>query len=151
MTLYETSGGYGRLLAMTEAFYRKALADDLLGEMFSKAADEHARYLAGWLSASFGGPRDYLRERGDLRFVVWQHAGLRITEAQRARWARLMMDAAAEADMPEAFLRSYARFVDAITRSVRENSNAEIDTLRAELGLAPGESMAPGSLGESCA
>ncbi|MEM7489004.1 MAG: globin [Pseudomonadota bacterium] len=143
MTLYEAAGGYGRLLAMTEAFYGKALADDLIGEMFSEAATDHARHLAGWLSASFGGPPGYLEERGDLRFVVWKHAGLRITEPQRARWADLMMDAAAEVGMPPAFLGPYGRFVETVTRSVRVNSNTEVEIMRAELGLAPGEDLAP--------
>ena len=143
MTLYELAGGRERLLAMTTRFYEAALADDLIGEMFGRAADEHATYLAGWLSASFGGPTDYLRERGDLRFVVWKHAGLAITEAQRARWARLMMEAAAEVGMPEAFLVPYGRFVDAITRSVTENSNEDLKDMRARLGLAPGEGVEP--------
>lgn len=142
-TLYEAAGGHERLLAMTEAFYGKALGDDLIGGMFSRVATKHAQYLAGWLSASFGGPRDYLAERGDLRFVVWKHAGLQITEAQRARWARLMMDAAAEVGMPDAFLRPYGQFVDSITRSVRENSNMPIEIMRAELGLAPDEDLQP--------
>lgn len=145
MTLYELAGGRDRLHAMTSAFYAKALEDDLIGDMFSRAATDHAHHLAGWLSASFGGPRDYLDERGDLRFVVWKHAGLKITEAQRARWARLMMEAAAEAEMPEAFLASYGGFVDSITRSVRENSNVDVEVMRAELGLAPGEDLPPRS------
>ncbi|MEM8750625.1 MAG: globin [Pseudomonadota bacterium] len=143
MTLYDVAGGYDRLHEMTTAFYAKALKDDLIGDMFSKAASEHAHYLAGWLSASFGGPTDYLTERGDIRFVIWKHAALHITEAQRARWARLMLDAAAEVAMPEAFMRSYERFVDSITRSVRENSNMDIEIMRAELGLAPGEDLYP--------
>ena len=143
MTLYDAAGGHERLLAMTTRFYRKALADDLIGPMFSRASSEHARRLAGWFAASFGGPADYLHERGDVRFVIWKHAGLAITEAQRARWARLMMEAGAEAGMPEAFLRPYAGFVDAITRSVRENSNVPLDALRESIGLAPGEDLAP--------
>ena len=142
-TLYDIAGGYTGLLKMTSAFYAKALKDDLIGDMFGKAAVEHAAYLAGWLSTSFGGPQDYLAERGDLRFVIWKHAGLNITEAQRARWARLMMDAAAEVGMPVTFLRSYEQFVDQITRSVRENSNVDVDTLRLQIGLAPKEDLQP--------
>ena len=143
MMLYDEAGGHERLLAMTTAFYGKALADDVIGPMFSRAATDHAPHLASWLSASFGGPTDYLRERGDLRFVIWKHAGLAITEAQRARWASLMMDAAAEAGMSERFLRSYQRFVDGISRSVREHANEDMDILRAQIGLNPGETMEP--------
>ena len=143
MSLYDHAGGRDRLLAMTTRFYEAARADDLLGAMFAKASPAHAHHLADWLAASFGGPQDYLETRGDVRFVIWKHAGLAITEAQRARWARLMMDAAAETGMPDAFLRPYAGFVDAITRSVRENANMPLNELRSSIGLAPGEDLAP--------
>ena len=145
MTLYDVAGGRERLLAMTRAFYAKALKDDLLGSMFSKAAGEHAEYLAGWLSASFGGPKDYLDDRGDLRFVVWKHAGLTITEVQRARWADLMMASADEAGMPEAFTTPYRRFVEQITRSVTQNSRVDLEVMRAELGIPPGGDLQPRS------
>ena len=145
MTLFETAGGHDRLLAMTETFYAKAVRDEVIGDMFSRAATDHARHLAGWLSASFGGPEDYLAERGDLRFVIWKHAGLRITEAERARWAELMMRSAEEVGMPKAFLEPYGRFVDAITRSVLENSHVPLERMRARLGLGPDESLAPRS------
>lgn len=52
--------------------------------MFDRAASEHAAHLAFRLSASFVGRTDYLVERGDLRFMIWKHAGLRITKARRA-------------------------------------------------------------------
>ena len=142
-SLYEAAGGRSRLLAMTEAFYARAVADNLLGPMFGRASGEHARHLAGWLSASFGGPTDYLAERGDLRFVVWKHANLKITEAQRARWSKLMMASAVEVGLPETFLVPYARFVDSVTRSVRANSQIDLAVLRAELGLGPDEDLEP--------
>lgn len=133
-----------RLLEMTIAFYERAVEDDVIGEMFSRAATDHAIHLASWLSVVFGGPRNYLRERGDLNFVMYKHMGLGITEAQRARWANLMMDAAAEQFSDDgAFLKRIARFVHSITHSVREVSNLEPDEVRRMIGLAPGEEMRP--------
>lgn len=132
-----------QLLAMTTKFYEAALDDDLIGTMFSKAATDHATHLASWLSVVFGGPRDYLRERGDLSFVMYKHMALNITEAQRARWARLMMEAAADTISDEAFLRRIANFVHSITHSVREVSNIEPEEARRMIGLAPGEDMRP--------
>ena len=143
MTLYDLAGGRERLLAMTTAFYERAVADDFLGTMLDEAASEHAGRLAAWLSASFGGSTDDLRDRGDLRFVIWKHAGLRITEAQRARWARLMMDAAAGAHMPKAFVRPYGVFVDRITRATRAHSNADPAAVKADLGPGPHEATVP--------
>ena len=148
MTLYDAAGGRDRLLAMTAAFYGKATADDLIGPMFGRAAADHANYLAGWMSASFGGPRDYLAERGDLAFVIWKHAGLRITDAQRARWARLMMEAAAEVDMPRTFTVPFRRYVDAITRATQDHSNADPAWLKARLGLE-GTDVVPQGLADA--
>lgn len=64
--------------------------------MLSKAATDYATHLASWLSVVFGGPRDHRPGRGDLGFVMYTHMGRSITEAQRARWARLMIEAAAD-------------------------------------------------------
>ncbi|MEM7507466.1 MAG: globin [Pseudomonadota bacterium] len=128
---------------MTTRFYAAALGDDLIGAMFSKAATDHAAHLASWLSIAFGGSRNYLLERGDLSFIMYKHMELKITEAQRARWARLMMDAAADTFADETFLRLYARFVHSITHGVREVSNLESDEVRRMIGLAPGENMRP--------
>ena len=136
-TLYDLSGGRERLHAMTRAFYAKAIDDDLLGPMFRRGAADHARWLADWMCASFGGPRDYLRERGDLAHVIMKHAGLRATEAQRARWAAHMMAAAREVGMAPEFIRHFGRYVDAISRSVREQSCMPRAQLAAMLGVPP--------------
>ncbi|MEV4453664.1 globin domain-containing protein [Streptomyces mirabilis] len=86
---------------MTKTFLFKAQADDLLGAMFA-ALDDHAGHTADWFGMTFGGPDDYLRERGDLRLLLRQYVGLRITEEQRGRWIRLMTESARETDLPEA-------------------------------------------------
>ncbi|WP_298429132.1 hypothetical protein [uncultured Jannaschia sp.] len=144
-TLYQASGGYERLREMTESFYAKAVADDVLGAMFTAAASEHARWLAGWMSVSFGGPRDYVEERGDLRFVIWQHAGLKFTEAQRARWAELMLTSAREVAMPAAFMPGFTQYVEVITRSVAEQSHMSLPEMRVMLGYPEGFTPTPAS------
>ncbi|MFY0310474.1 hypothetical protein ACFMBG_11350 [Leisingera sp. D0M16] len=132
---------------MTTAFYETAVSDDLIGEMFSKAASDHAEHLASWLSVIFCGTQDYLQERGDLSFVMYKHMGLKISEAQRARWARLMMEAAGEVFSDEAFLRKYSRFVHSVTHSVQEVSSLEPDELRRIIGLSAGQEMNPRAQG----
>ena len=143
MTQYDAVGGHDALLAITRRFYASALEDELLGDMFSRVDPHHADYLADWMSVVFGGPRDYLRTRGDVRFVTYQHMNLKITEAQRARWERLMLDAAAQQDPPDSFMRAFSNFTSIITRSVRENSHLPPDMLRRSLGLQPGEELLP--------
>lgn len=132
-----------QFLAMTTAFYEAAIEDDVIGDMFSRAATDHATHLASWLAVVFGLSNDYLRERGDIGFVMYKHMGLGITEGQRARWARLMTDAAANTFTDETFLRRYGQFVNSITHNVREMSNLEPDALRSHIGLAPGENLSP--------
>ena len=136
-TLYDLSGGRERLHAMTAAFYAKVVGDDLLGPMFARGAADHAAWLADWMCVSFGGPRDYLVERGDLAFVIMKHAELFATEAQRARWAAHMMAAARETAMGPDFIQYFGRYVDAISRSVRDQSNMPRERLAALLGVPP--------------
>lgn len=143
MTLYDMIGGHKALLSMTRHFYQHAVKDDLLGDMFSRVDPHHADYLADWMSVVFGGPQDYLQTRGDIRFVIYQHMNLKITEAQRARWARLILDAAAAQDAPEAFMPPFSQFVANITRSVSENSNMPPGMLKRSLGLGPDEILEP--------
>lgn len=132
-TLYEEASGE-KLLAMARVFFSKAQSDELLAPLFGPASPDHAEHLTGWFSALFGGPQNYLTERGDLRWVIWSHRNMKISDAQRARWVRLMMDAAAEVEMREAFMRSFDRFADSISRNVQANSHLEEDVLRRTIG-----------------
>ena len=136
-TLYDLSGGRDKLHEMTTAFYGRVIDDGLLSDMFAKGAADHARWLADWMCVSFGGPQDYLRDRGDLAFVVMKHAELNATEAQRARWAGHMMDAAHEVGMSPEFIRYFGRYVDAISRSVAQQSRLPRKDLAAMLGVPP--------------
>ena len=136
-TLYDLSGGREKLHAMTRAFYAKVIGDDLLATMFAKGAADHATWLADWMCVSFGGPRDYLVKRGDLAFVIMKHAELFATEQQRARWAMHMMAAADEVGMAPEFIRYFGRYVDQISRSVRDQSNMPRAQLAAMLGVPP--------------
>ena len=136
-TLYDLSGGRDRLHAMTASFYANVVVDDLLGPMFRKGAADHAKWLADWMCVSFGGPQDYLVQRGDLAFVIMKHAELFATEAQRARWASHMMASAREVGMDREFIRHFGRYVDAISRSVAAQSNMRREDLAAMMGVPP--------------
>ncbi len=135
MTLYDVAGGADRITAMTTAFYEKAVVDPLLSPLFTNGDADHANYLAGWFSVIFGGPQDYLTERGDLRFVIWKHVSMHITDAQRARWVNLMRDVAARVQIDERFLGPFDRFIDRVSRDVQANSHVPKVELRARLGI----------------
>ncbi|WP_435283502.1 group II truncated hemoglobin [Streptomyces koelreuteriae] len=133
MSLYQLAGGSEALHRMTKTFLAKAQADPLLGEMFA-GKDDHAEHIAGYFIMNFGGPDDYLRERGDLRFLLKQHVGLHITEAQRTRWIELMTQSARETDMPEAFINVFTQYLQGPSRTTLQVSNLSPDDARAALG-----------------
>ena len=64
--------------------------------------------VAAWLAETFGGPTTYSEQYGGYDWMVAQHMGKALTEAQRARWVQLMSQCADEADAP---IRVRAAFV----------------------------------------
>lgn len=134
-TLFEAAGGAARITEMTTAFYEKALVDPLLSLLFIKGDDDHAKYLAGWFSVVFGGPRDYLSERGDLGFVIWKHVSMHITDEQRNRWVELMQAAAVETKVNPRFLVPFYRFIEKVSRDVQTNSHLPKEELSEMLGI----------------
>jgi hemoglobin len=133
MNLYDLAGGSEALHTMAKTFLAKAQADPLLGEMFA-GKDDHAEHIAAFFIMTFGGPDDYLRERGDLRHLLRQHVGIRITEAQRARWLQLMTESARETGMPEAFVTVFANFLQGTSRNTARVSNLSPAEAEAMLG-----------------
>lgn len=132
-TLYSMAGGSAAIRRMTRCFYAKAVADPLLHELFD-GKDDHAEHIAGYFIYNFGGPADYLYEHGDVRFVVQQHAGMNITDEQRARWAEHMYASAIEVGMPRQFTDKFARYLDFASRETQRFSNLEPQEATAQLG-----------------
>src|SRR5947199_1251949 len=89
--------GFKRLIA---TFYRKVPGDDILGPMYP--ADDLAgseERLCGFLMFRFGGPDDYVRERGQPQLRM-RHAPFTVNQAARDRWVHLMDEALIEAELP---------------------------------------------------
>ncbi|MER5185047.1 antibiotic biosynthesis monooxygenase [Streptomyces sp. NPDC002896] len=99
-TLYAWAGGAEAFSRLTEVFYEKVLADDLLAPLFEGLAPEHAEHVALWLGEVFGGPPAYSEQQGGHGHMVAKHLGKGITEPQRRRWVNLIQDAADEAGLP---------------------------------------------------
>ncbi|MFI1705037.1 globin domain-containing protein [Streptomyces griseoruber] len=133
MSLCELAGGSEALHRMTMTFLAKAQADPLLGEMFADK-DDHAEHIASYFIMNFGGPDDYLRERGDLRFLLRQHVGLNIAEPQRTRWVELMTESARETGMPDAFVAVFSRYLQGPSRTTAQVSHLSADDAARTLG-----------------
>ncbi len=124
-TLFEWAGGLPALTRMTRLFYEKYVsADPLIGPLFARMAPDHPERVATWLAEVFGGPTRYSDEHGGYSHMISQHLGKCLTEAQRARWAALIGQAADEAGLPAdaEFRSAFSAYIEWGTRLAVENS-----------------------------
>jgi len=101
--------GFTRLIA---AFYQQIPGDDILGPMYrgrDLAAAE--KRLRDFLIYRFGGPQQYIEERGHPRLRM-RHAPFAIDQAARDRWMTLMTKALVETNLPEEATQVLAAFFD---------------------------------------
>ena len=116
-TIYDWAGGAEAFSRLTNIFYGHVKADPLLGPVFAEMSPEHPEWVAQWLGEVFGGPPRYTNERGGYAHMLGRHLGRALTEPQRARWVRLLGEAADEVGLPSD--RSFARLSSAIWSGVR--------------------------------
>ncbi len=67
--------------------------------------------LRNFLIYRFGGPQQYIEERGHPRLRM-RHAPFTINQAARDRWMTLMTKALEEANLPEPAAQVLAAFLD---------------------------------------
>ena len=97
--------GFARL---TAAFYRRAIADDILGPLYEQARQQSGEpdheqaelRMREFLVQRFGGPGRYSEARGHPRLRM-RHMPYAIDEAARDRWLKLMDESLAEAKIEE--------------------------------------------------
>lgn len=83
--------GEETLVAIVAGFYRQVPDDPILGPMYPKQDFAGAEQrLRSFLIYRFGGPPDYLRDRGHPRLRM-RHAPFVVDQAARDRWMELMM------------------------------------------------------------
>lgn len=82
--------GSDGIAALVRGFYAQVPADPILGPMYppDDLAGAEAR-LRGFLIYRWGGPPDYIRERGHPRLRM-RHAPFAVDQAARDRWMELM-------------------------------------------------------------
>ena len=124
-TLFEWAGGLPALTRMTHIFYDTYVPqDELLGPLFADMAPDHPERVAAWLGEVFGGPKVYTQDYGGYPRMVSQHLGKKLTEAQRARWVRLLCQAADDAGLPvdPEFRSAFVSYLEWGSRIALENS-----------------------------
>lgn len=83
--------GAETLTAIVAGFYRQVPSDPILGPMYPQQDFAGAEQrLRSFLIYRFGGPPDYLRDRGHPRLRI-RHAPFAVDQAARDRWMQLMM------------------------------------------------------------
>jgi hemoglobin len=122
--LFTDAGGLDGLRALSTAFYRRVLDDELLAPVFEHFTARHTEYVAVWLGEVFGGPADYTAQLGGHQALLQAHLGLQIRDEHRARWLHLMSAAIDEVlpNRPEtaASLMAYFSWGTAIAQDVSQ-------------------------------
>jgi hemoglobin len=123
-TLYEWAGGADALLRLTEAFYRRVVADDLLAPLFRHMSAQHPADVAVMLGEVFGGPKTYTEEHGGFARLLAKHRGRDIQPEQRDRWVRLILEAADEVGLPSdrEFRSAFLAYIEWGSRGAMANS-----------------------------
>jgi|SRR5689334_5496755 len=131
-TLYEWAGGMESFERLTEAFYERVRADEVVGPLFANMPDDHPHHVAMWLAEVFGGPPAYTEELGGYPRMLSKHIGLAISERQRARWAQLICLAADDAGLPSdpEFRSAFAAYIEWATRIALASSQPGADAPR---------------------
>jgi hemoglobin len=124
-------GGFAGLQALSVAFYRRVLADELLAPVFEHFTEQHTEHVAVWLAEVFGGPADYTAHEGGHQALLRAHLGLHIQDEHRVRWLALMRSAIEEVlpGRPEtaAALMAYFTWGTAIAQDVsRQPEGADL-------------------------
>jgi CDGSH-type Zn-finger protein/truncated hemoglobin YjbI len=124
-TIFEWAGGLPALSRMTRHFYEKHVPEDpLLGPLFANMSDNHPERVAQWLAEVFCGPAFYSTDHGGYVAMIAAHLGKCLTEEQRARWVRLLMQSAREAGLPNdaEFRSAFGSYIEWGSRLAVENS-----------------------------
>ncbi|WP_329116438.1 group II truncated hemoglobin [Streptomyces sp. NBC_01465] len=127
-TLYEHAGGEEPLHRLEEIFYTKVLADPVLQPLFPERQPHHVDHLTWFTAESFGGPERFTEELG-FSYLIDVHRHLKITDAQRERFAELYEEAVEESGLPkdEAFRAAVRSHIEFGTRVAQQNSHADTD------------------------
>ena len=72
VSLNESLGGLPALRRLSDAFYQRVLADELLAPVFAGFEQRHVEHVAIWLAEVFGGPPDFTDRLGLARFASYE-------------------------------------------------------------------------------
>jgi hemoglobin len=126
-TIYDWMGGAEALEKLTEDFYRRVMADELLAPVFRRMTAEHPKDVAVMLGEVFGGPKTYTEEHGGFRRLLSKHRNRNINPEQRERWVRLMLESADAVGLPtdREFRSAFVAYLEWGSRGAMANSQRD--------------------------
>jgi hemoglobin len=102
--------GADGFMRLVHAFYAQVPGDDVLGPMYpADDLDGAEQRLRGFLIYRFGGPQEYIDQRGHPRLRM-RHAPFPIDQRARDRWVTLMDRALDSAALPDDATELLRRF-----------------------------------------
>ena len=97
-TIYERVGGNAFFVELVERFYRYVEADPVLRPLYPQDLEPGKAHLALFLVQLWGGPPQYLLERGHPR-LRQRHMPFAIGQTERDAWVDHMVSAVASMDI----------------------------------------------------
>ncbi|CAN5869213.1 globin [soil metagenome] len=88
-SLYERAGGRTFFEALVDRFYDGAAEDPVLRPLYPEDLTSSRNHLIMFLIQYWGGPNDYMTQRGHPRLRM-RHVGFEIRWAERDAWFRHM-------------------------------------------------------------
>jgi hemoglobin len=136
-TLYDWAGGMPVFEKLTEAFYKKVMADELLEPIFRHMSPEHQIHVAHFIAEVFGGPAQYTAEEGSHHKMIQKHLFKHLEEKHRQRWVQLLILSADETELPAdpEFRSAFVAYIEWGSRIAVLNSNAD------DVSVKPDEPM----------
>lgn len=98
-TLYERAGGRAFFEALVDRFYNGVAEDPILRPLYPPNLKPPREHLTKFLIQYWGGPTDYMDERGHPRLRM-RHVNFAIGWAERDAWFRQMEAAVSSSDLP---------------------------------------------------
>ena len=111
--VFERIGADG-IASIVASFYRRVQDDPILRPMYPEDDFEGAEQrLRSFLTYRFGGPPDYLKERGHPRLRM-RHMPFAVDQAARDRWMELMRAALEEVGVEDEVARYLEEFLGGV-------------------------------------
>jgi hemoglobin len=137
-TLYTWGGGNDALEKLTALFYSKVAGDNLLRDVFKTMGRDHAKHVAHFIGEVFGGPAIYTeQDKGSHAQMVGHHVGKMLTEEQRKRWVRLLLDSVDEIGLPDdpEYRSALVSYLEWGSRLAVINSNAKENPVKEQQAM----------------